>query len=87
MSKSKAKQIQIKRNTNTIVVTKLEATGRNILDLIRENYMIPADAVDVKIVFHVPSGGDYSGMDLDINDNEHCISVTYTTTADHNTVS
>ena len=72
---------KVKRKTNTTVTTSIELSGAGILDILKNNGIVPEDAAEIKVVFHVPRGGDYSGMDLDINDNEHCISVSYTTTA------
>jgi len=65
MKTAQTKKIEI----NTV----LELSGQDIL----EKFKVPKNARNATIVFHVPSGGDYSGMDLDINDDETIIRISY----------
>lgn len=47
----------------------LDITGSQILELLKAASIIPENAKNVEITFMVGSGGDYSGMTLDM-DNE-----------------
>ena len=72
---------KVKRKTNTRVTTSIELSGKGIVDILKDTGIIPDNAAEINVVVHIPSGGDYSGMDLDINDAEHSITVSYTITA------
>lgn len=53
----------------------VRVTASSIITAIRDAGIdIPGDA---RVTFHVPSGGDYSGMDVDLNEHEQVISVRY----------
>ncbi len=48
------------------VVLTVELTGQDIIDMLRRNgHNIASDS---KVYFPVPSGGDYSGMRVDIDE-------------------
>ena len=72
---------KFKRKTNLRVTTSIELSGKGIVDILKDNGIIPDNASEITVVVRIPSGGDYSGTDLDIHDTEHSITVSYTTTA------
>ncbi len=56
--------------------TRIEFTRTEILDALKRVRDIPPDAT---VHVHVPGGGDFSNMDLDLDDNETPLVVTFTT--------
>jgi hypothetical protein len=47
--------------------TNVELSGADILRLLKDNFVIPAEAALQSIYFRVPSGGDYSGQEVEIS--------------------
>lgn len=68
--------MKLSAQTTKVITKEITLTGRDILKLLQAsiNEEIPANAT---VFFQVPSGGDYSGMALDITDEDH-ITVEYT---------
>lgn len=64
----------MKTTTEVVSNVKFTLNGADLL-----HYMnIPKDAYDVRVFIKIPSGGDYSGMDLDVtNERESVVEVTY----------
>ena len=63
----------------TTKVTKthrLEMSGRNIISMLRSDGLdVPPNAT---VTFEVPTGGDYSGMTVDVN-GDHPVTISWTT--------
>lgn len=58
-----------KVTTQTTVVTELTLVGDDIIDMLRVKYPdVFKEGRAMSVTFRVPSGGDYSGLTLDIDD-------------------
>ena len=59
--------IKIQETVTTTKVT-VHVNGAGIVQLLKDFKVIPYEAIDVSITFAVPSGGNYSGMNIDLED-------------------
>jgi hypothetical protein len=69
--------MKIKTMSYTQTNTTMSFGGEYLKQLLKKS--IPENATDVKIIFEVPRGGDYSGMELDLLDigMQGCITVSF----------
>lgn len=67
----------VKKIVDTTEVTQLRLSGNDILAYVKD--LIPENAREVKVYFTVPGGGDWSGMNVEI-DNKDAVIVKYTVT-------
>lgn len=77
----------MKTNSNTVVNQSITLSGRDIVKLLNKAGIFNDGMMDIptKVVFKVPRGGDYSGMDVDF-DNEELVQVSWTTSTTLNTI-
>lgn len=69
--------IETKRNVQN--THKIKLTHEDILEMVRAKYAeISGEVITANVFFSVPRGGDYSGMDVEI-DEENVINVVVTT--------
>jgi hypothetical protein len=69
--------MEIKRTTNIREKVSIKLTGENIIDLLKEAGEIDMSQDNIgSVSFTVPTGGDWSGMKVDI-DNENTVNINY----------
>jgi len=56
--------MKITRKTETVQHTRIQITGRDILRLVSGKVKVTKET---RVFFSVPGGGDYSGMDIEID--------------------
>lgn len=68
-------------STHTVTTRRLtiELSREDLLEFLETKGLKPPQLVNASVYFQVPSGGDWSGMDIDI-DKDHPVTVTWTET-------
>ena len=74
----------MKITTQTAQTNEFELTGDIIRAIVRKNFpQFCPEGAEIKVQFKVPSGGDYSGMLLDLDD-ETFVTVTVSSVSNGN---
>lgn len=69
----------MKQTTNQTVTidSQIELTGKDIVEILSSKGFLPKLTKDYRVYINVPTGGDYSGMELEIDEMTPLI-ITYT---------
>ena len=67
----------MKQSSNTTVSQSVALTGKDVVELLVSAGIIPEELIEDKVSIHVnfkvPTGGDYSGMDVDFDKEERLV--------------
>lgn len=72
--------MKLKAESRTEKTTTIKLTKEDILELLKASAIIKTASTFINVRFDVPTGGDYSGMSVEI-DKDNPVVVTYTETS------